>query len=90
VNQSKSTVAEPWERKFLGFTFTRSELPKRRIAPEAVKRFKERVRELGRTRGISTERMGKELALCPRGWIGYFGKAETPSVIQSPEEWTRR
>jgi RNA-directed DNA polymerase len=91
VNQSKSAVAEPWERKFLGFSFTRSESPKRRIAPKAVKRFKERVRELtSRTRGISIERMAKELTLYLRGWIGYFGKCETPSVLQSLEEWTRR
>jgi len=91
VNQSKSAVAEPWERKFLGFSFTRSESPKRRIAPKAGKRFKERVRELtSRTRGISIERMAKELARYLRGWIGYFGKCETPSVLQSLEGWTRR
>jgi RNA-directed DNA polymerase len=91
VNQSKSAVAEPWERKFLGFSFTSSESPKRRIAPKAVKRFKERVRELtSRTRGISIERMAKELTLYLRGWIGYFGKCQTPSVLQSLEEWTRR
>jgi len=34
--------------------------------------------------------MAKELALYLRGWIGYFGKCETPSVLQSLEEWTRR
>ena len=91
VNPSKSAVAEPWERKFLGFSFTSSESPKRRIAPKAVKRFKERVRELtSRTRGISLERMAKELALYLRGWIGYFGKCQTPSVLQSLEAWTRR
>ena len=49
----KSAVAEPWERKFLGFSFTSIETPKRRIAPKAVQRFKERVRELtSRTRGM--------------------------------------
>jgi RNA-directed DNA polymerase len=91
VNPSKSAVAEPWERKFLGFSFTSSESPKRRIAAKAAKRFKERVRELtSRTRGISIERMAKELALYLRGWIGYFGKCQTPSVLQSLEEWTRR
>ncbi len=91
VNQSKSAVAEPWERKFLGFSFTSHESPKRRIAPKAVKRFKERVRELTRrTRGIGIERMAKELTLYLRGWIGYFGKCQTPSVLQSLEEWTRR
>ena len=91
VNESKSAVAEPWERKFLGFSFTSTESPKRRIAAKAVKRFKERIRELtSRTRGISIERMAKELALYLRGWIGYFGKCETPSVLKSLEAWTRR
>jgi RNA-directed DNA polymerase len=91
VNESKSAVAEPRERKFLGFSFTGGESPKRRIAPQAVKRFKERVRELTRrTRGISIERMAKELTLYLRGWIGYFGKCQTPSVLKSLEEWMRR
>jgi RNA-directed DNA polymerase len=91
VNEQKSAVAEPWERKFLGFSFTRFGMPKRRIAPRAVDRFKAKVRELtSRTRGISMERMAEELAQYLRGWLGYFGKCETPSVLQSLEEWTRR
>jgi len=91
VNEQKSAVAEPWERKFLGFSFTRFGTPKRRIAPRAVDRFKAKIRELtSRTRGISMERMAEELAQYLRGWLGYFGKCETPSVLQSLEEWTRR
>jgi RNA-directed DNA polymerase len=91
VNQQKSTVGRPWERKFLGFSFTNGLKPKRRIAPKAADRFKGRVRELtSRTRGVSTERMAEELARYLRGWLGYFGKCETPSVLQSLEEWTRR
>lgn len=91
VNSEKSAVARPWERKFLGFSFTRDREPKRRIAPKAVKRFKEPVRELtSRTRGISIERMTEELNRYLRGWIGYFGKCQTPSVLQSLEEWVRR
>jgi len=90
VNQHKSAVARPWERKFLGFSFTNTGVPKRRIAPKAVGRFKERVRELtSRTRGVSTERMAEELARYLRGWIGYFGKCETPSVLQGLEQWFR-
>jgi hypothetical protein len=34
--------------------------------------------------------MAKELAQYLRGWIGYFGKCETPSVLKSLEEWIRR
>jgi len=91
VNQQKSAVARPWERKFLGFSFTWNREPKRRIAPKAVERFKERVRELTRrTKGVSIERMAEELARYLRGWIGYFGRCQTPSVLQGLEEWTRR
>lgn len=91
VNQRKSAVARPWERKFLGFSFTWNREPKRRIAPKAVERFKERVREVTRrTKGVSIERMAEELARYLRGWIGYFGRCQTPSVLQGLEEWTRR
>src|SRR5690348_2777206 len=91
VNQQKSAVARPWERKFLGFSFTANREPKRRIAPKAVLRFKEKVRELTRrTRGVKVERMAEELGRYLRGWIGYFGQSQTPSVLQGLEEWTRR
>jgi RNA-directed DNA polymerase len=91
VNEQKSAVARPWERKFLGFSFTMNREPKRRIAPKAVLRFKERVRELTRrTRGVSTERMAEELTRYLRGWIGYFGKCETPSVLERLDKWLRR
>jgi RNA-directed DNA polymerase len=91
VNEQKSAVARPWERKFLGFSFTMNREPKRRIAPKAVLRFKERVRELtSRTRGVSIERMAEELAQYLRGWLGYFGKCQTPSVLEGLEEWFRR
>jgi RNA-directed DNA polymerase len=90
VNQQKSAVARPWARKFLGFSFTSAGIPKRRIAPKAVDRFKERVRELtSRTRGVSMERMAEDLSRYLRGWIGYFGKCETPSVLAGLEQWLR-
>jgi len=91
VNQQKSAVARPWERKFLGFSFTSAGIPKRRIAPKAVGRFKERIRELtSRTRGVSIERRAEDLSRYLRGWIGYFGKCETPSVLTGLEQWLRR
>jgi len=91
VNEQKSAVARPWERKFLGFSFTSAGIPKRRIAPKAVDRFKERVRELtSRTKGVSIERMAEELTRYLRGWIGYFGRCETPSVLEGLEQWLRR
>jgi len=90
VNEQKSAVARPWERKFLGFSFTANREPKRRIAPKAVLRFKEKVRELTRrTRGVKVEKMAEELSRYLRGWIGYFGRCQTPSVLEDLEKWTR-
>jgi RNA-directed DNA polymerase len=91
VNQSKSAVAEPWERKFLGFSFTWDREPKRRIAPKAKVRFKQRVRELTRrTRGVTLEEMTRELASYLRGWRSYFGFCQTPSVLVRLDSWIRR
>jgi RNA-directed DNA polymerase len=90
VNEQKSAVARPWERKFLGFSFTWNREPKRRIAPKAVLRFKVKVRELTRrTRGVSVEKMAGELGRYLRGWIGYFGRSQTPSVLDDLEGWVR-
>ncbi len=63
VNQAKSAVARPGQRKFLGFSFTGEREPRRRIAPKAIARFKQRIREqTRRTRGISLAQMVKEIA----------------------------
>jgi RNA-directed DNA polymerase len=91
VNESKSAVARPEQRKFLGLTFTRGQQAKRRIAPKAVLRFKERIREITqRTRGASIEQVAEELKRYLTGWRGYFGFCETPSVLQRLDEWVRR
>jgi RNA-directed DNA polymerase len=91
VNATKSAVARPWERKFLGFTFTANRQPKRRIAPKALARFTQRVRRLTRrTRGISVETMVKQLATYLRGWVGYFGFCQTPSVLARLNSWVHR
>lgn len=91
VNASKSAVARPAERKFLGFSFTRGRRPKRRIAPGSLSRFKRRIRELTkRNRGVSLERMVAELRRYLTGWRGYFGFCETPAVLRDLDSWIRR
>jgi RNA-directed DNA polymerase len=91
VNKAKSAVAKPGVRKFLGFSFTRGEQPRRRIAPQAIARFKSRVQELTRrTRGASLGQIVKELSVYLVGWRGYFGFCQTPSVLRTLDEWTRR
>jgi RNA-directed DNA polymerase len=91
VNETKSAVGQPQERKFLGFSFTWEREPRRRIAPKAIARFKKRIRELTRrTRGVSVERMAEELSRYLRGWLAYFGRCQTPSVLERLEKWMRR
>jgi hypothetical protein len=68
LNEAKSTVDRPWKVKFLGFSFTNGREPTRRIAPKALTRFKERVREATRrTRGVSIGRMVVSLGRYLRG-----------------------
>jgi RNA-directed DNA polymerase len=89
VNEAKSAVARPAERKFLGFSFTRDR--KRRIAATALVRFKRKIREItARTRGIHIKQMTKELSNYLRGWKGYFGFCETPSVLRELDKWIRQ
>jgi RNA-directed DNA polymerase len=91
VNEAKSAVARPHTRKFLGFTFSNREQARRRIAPKALARFKDRIRELTqRTRGVSVDQMIGALKRYLTGWRGYFGFCETPSVLHQLDEWIRR
>jgi RNA-directed DNA polymerase len=91
VNVAKSAVARPWERKFLGFSFGSDRQAKRRIAPKARARFVQKVRGLTRrTRGISVGKMVEHLSSYLRGWAGYFGFCQTPSVLRDLNSWVRR
>src|SRR5262250_3380782 len=90
VNETKSAVARPQERKFLGFSFTAGPEVKRVIAPKALDRFKHRVREITRrAKGVSMETTMEELAPYMRGWRSYFGFCETPEVLLYLTRWVR-
>ena len=91
VNEEKSAVGKPAERKFLGFTFTVEDEPQRKIAPQAIKRFKDKVREITRrSRGISISRVAEELREYLQGWINYFGFCQAQAVLGSLDSWVRR
>jgi group II intron reverse transcriptase/maturase len=91
VNEAKSAVARPSERKFLGFSITNHSPWKIRIAPKALESARERIRTLTRrTRGVRLERVIADLNVFLRGWVGYFRLAQTPSVIEDVEKWVRR
>ena len=91
VNATKSAVAKPSTRKFLGFSFSEGPSPKRIIGKQAMERFRRRVVELtGRNRGISLPRMIGELSEYLRGWIGYFGFCERRTDLRDLDGWIRR
>jgi RNA-directed DNA polymerase len=90
VNEAKSAVARPQERKFLGFSFTVGPEVKRVIAPKALDRFKHRIREITRrAKGVSIKTTMEELAPYLRGWRSYFGFCETPEVLIGLSRWVR-
>jgi len=90
VNETKSAVARPQERKFLGFSFTAGPEVKRVIAPKALERFKRRIREITRrAKGVSIQTTIEELARYMRGWRSYFGFCETPEVLVYLTRWIR-
>jgi RNA-directed DNA polymerase len=84
VNESKSAVARPKDRKFLGFSFTCGEVVKRRIAPTAILRLTELIRELTRrTHGISIEGMIEELCRYIIGWRVSSDSAKPPAYSRT-------
>src|SRR5260370_37395330 len=90
VNEAKSAVARPEERKFLGFSIS-NDGSERHIAAKALGKFKAQIRDMTRrTRGISLPQLVKELAPYLLGWRGYFGFYQTPRVLTNLEAWTRQ
>src|SRR6202790_5212379 len=90
VNEAKSAVARPQERKFLGFSSTAGPCIKRTIAPKSLERFKQRIRDTTRrAKGVSIKTTMEELAKYMRGWRGYFGFCETPEVLIALTRWVR-
>lgn len=92
INEAKSAVDRPWNRTFLGFSFTASrEAPKIRLAAKSELRFCERVKIITkRKRGVAVSRVIEDLNRLRAGWLGYFRLAETPSKFKRLDQWIRR
>lgn len=92
VNEAKSAVGKPWDRKFLGFCFyvAPGKTVKPRVSPQALAKLKERVRELtARNAGRSIDQVAERLRGYLVGWKGYFQLAQTPKVYRELDEWLR-
>ena len=90
VNAAKSAVARPWQRKFLGYSVTAHRQSRLRIAPESVRRLRQRIREqLRRGRGRSLAHTIETLNPLLRGWITYFQLTESRGVLEQLDGWVR-
>jgi group II intron reverse transcriptase/maturase len=92
VNEAKSKVDRPAQRKILGFRlFKRKGEVVIGVAKRALERCHERLHQLTRrTRPGQLEEVVQAINAYTRGWIGYFRLADTPSVFQALDEWLRR
>src|SRR6185295_6807661 len=89
VNRGKSAIARVEERQFLGYRL----LPggHLRIAPESLRRVKERVkRTTRRNRGLSLQRMIQDLNEYLPGWATYFRWATRDRPFRHLDAWIRR
>jgi RNA-directed DNA polymerase len=91
INEAKSAVDRPWNRRFLGFTFRgRGPTARRRVSPRAVEKAKDRIRELtNRNRGASMTKVVQELTSYLKGWLQYFGICQVPTPRRDLDEWIR-
>lgn len=92
VNQAKSAVARPWERKFLGYTVTVERKARLKPALESVKRSKARIRRITgrRARGRNIQEVIEEVNTFLRGWFNYFRLAEVKQAFDTLDQWIRR
>jgi RNA-directed DNA polymerase len=89
VNEAKSAVDRPWKRQFLGFTF--SVKLNRRISEKAIRRFKDRIREITcRIRGRRIDGIVKELSQYILGWQAYFNFTEVRHTLRELDSWIKR
>jgi RNA-directed DNA polymerase len=91
VNEEKSAVGRPWERKFLGYSMTWHKRPKLKVASASIKRAKAHIREIMRRgRGRSLTRVIGELTPYLRGWVNYFRLSIVKRGFEELDEWLRR
>jgi RNA-directed DNA polymerase len=92
VNRRKSAVARPWERTFLGYSFSSHKRCRIKVASKSVKRFRAHLKGLfrmGRGRNLSRF-IDVDLNPVLRGWMNYFILTETKGFAEELDQWIRR
>ncbi len=91
VNADKSGVDKPWNRTFLGFTFSRRRGNKIKVSDKALRKLKATTKDMSRRmRGHSINQIVSELRITLLGWKAYFSLAEALSPLRDVDKWIRR
>ena len=91
VNREKCAVGRPPQRKFLSYSVTGERYPRLRVAPQAVRRLRTKLRPIFRRgRGRSLDDTIEELNRKLRGWIQYYRLVEAPTVFKRLDQRIRR
>lgn len=91
VNAEKSAVDRPWRRKFLGYSVTSHNVPRLKVAPQSVQRFKGKLRDTMRKgRGRNLHRLIEEMTPVLRGWTTYYRLSEVKGIFEELDGWIRR
>ena len=89
VNEAKSGVGRPWERKFLGFRISRQ--GQIEVAPRSLERFQDRVRQLWRScQSLSSKELRDNWRVYVKGWWNYYQLAQDRRSVHYLEGWIRR
>jgi RNA-directed DNA polymerase len=92
INRAKSAVARPWQRKFLGYTFSWHIKTRIRVAKQSVERLKGKLKALlrkGRGRNLARF-IQKDLNPVLRGWSHYFRLTDFRGFANQLDQWLRR
>lgn len=91
VNRTKSAVARPSERKFLGMRIVGAAKAHISLAPKSLQRLKTTIRRITkRNRGVSLGQVIGELNQATMGWVNYFALARVKSICGQLDSWIRR
>ena len=89
VNEAKSGLGRPWERKFLGFRISRQ--GQIEVAPRSLERFQDRVRQLWRScQSLSSKELRDNWRVYVKGWWNYYQLAQDRRSVYYLGGWIRR
>jgi len=92
VNEEKSAIGRPWERDFLGYSFTSNKESRLKPSKASIKRLRQKIKQKlrqGKGRNLYLF-IRYDLNPILRGWINYFNQSQTKGFAQELDSWIRR